>query len=181
MAVSAAKPRRRRPRRARATQSPASTGTVPSMQASDGAFVHDGGVPGRTSQHRAVGRDDGVRHLKAFGETPVLHQVTQFAVHRDGDGRGGPTIHVGQFVAAGWPETWTWWSWSVTISIPRAASAFWSAPTRFSLPGMTREERSPRRPDRAARCGVRRSRCARGRTELALAAGAEIDDIVPPE
>ena len=67
---------------------------------------------------------------------------------------------------AGWPETWTKWSASVTISTPSRDSALCSRPIDFSLPGMMRDEKITTSPGLSSTFGwssrAMRANAARG-------------------
>ena len=81
---------------------------------------------------------------------------------------------------AGWPETCTKWSFSVTISTPRRIRALCSSPMACSLPGMMREEKMHGIARLEADIGMLVAGDAgQGRARLALAAGADHQHPLP--
>ena len=84
-------------------------------------LVDDLGRPGRQADQRAVGRHDRLRHLAGAGERGVLDQMARprHAPARRSAAGSSDTSRTSSS-RAGWPETWTKWSRSVTTSTPRA-------------------------------------------------------------
>src|SRR5690606_8462417 len=69
-------------------------------QAARGHFIDNGRGSRRQAHHVAVARRHRLRDLHVFGQIAVLDQVAAHAVGRHGDLRPGPLIHLTQFVAA---------------------------------------------------------------------------------
>ena len=55
--------------------------------------------PGASRRIGAVLRQQGLAHLAALGERHMSAQMAQLAMHRHGDARPHPAIHLGQLVA----------------------------------------------------------------------------------
>ena len=95
-----------------------------------------GAASGRSAMHHRL------RHLQRAGEPRMLGHVAQLAMHRHGDLRPGPAIHLRQFVArrmAGDMDEMILARSALRRRAPPACSA--ARRSASSLPGMMREEK----------------------------------------